>query len=78
MKISWIKSNKDNSSFKIPKAFGLDVFEIEKLENTDLKIKELVKEKYDTIVISNEVASFSEDIIKKYKKRENINIIITP
>lgn len=32
----------------------------------------------DTIILTNEVASFSEDIIKKYNKNENINIIITP
>ena len=33
--------------------------------------------KYKTIFISNEVASFSEDIIKKYNKNDDIRIIIT-
>lgn len=56
----------------------MDVYEIDDLENTDDKIKELVEQKYDTIVISNEVASFSGDIIKKYSKTEDVNIIIAP
>lgn len=75
MKISWLKSKNDNKSFKFQKNIGLDVYEIEDLEKTDLKINELTKN-YNTIVISNEVASFSTDIIKKYVKDDNINIII--
>ena len=45
---------------------------------TDEKIRELVDKNYTTIVVSNEVASFSEDIIKKYNRIENVNIIIAP
>ena len=56
----------------------MDVFDIDNLEETDKKINELVNKKYNTIVISNEVASFSEDIIKKYNKSQNVNIIIAP
>ena len=41
------------------------------------KMKELIKNNYDTIVISNEVAGFSEDIIKKYQKSKNIKIVIS-
>lgn len=78
MAISWIKSSKDNKSFKVFKGLGMDVYEIDDLEKTDEKIRELIEQKYNTIVISNEVASFSEDIIKKYRKVENINIIISP
>ena len=78
MSISWIKSSKDKKSFKIFKKLGMDVYEIDDLEKTDHKIKELVEHKYNTIVISNEVASFSEDIVKKYNKMEDINIIIAP
>ncbi len=78
MAISWIKSSKDNKSFKLFKGLGMDVFEIDDLEKTDEKIKELVEQKYNTIILSNEVASFSEDIIKKYHKIEDINIIIAP
>ena len=47
-------------------------------EKTDEKIRELVDKNYTTIVVSNEVASFSEDIIKKYNRIENVNIIIAP
>jgi len=78
MAVSWIKASNDDKSFKIFKGLGMDVYEIEDLEKTDDKIKELIEQKYNTIVISNEVASFSEDIIKKYSKMENINIIIAP
>lgn len=78
MAISWIKSSKDNKSFKIFKNLGMDVYEIDDLEKTDEKIRELVQQKYNTIVISNEVAGFSQDIIKKYNKTENVNIIIAP
>lgn len=78
MSISWLKSTNDNKSFKIFKGIGMDVYEIDDLDETDKKIKELVEQKYSTIVISNELASFSEDIIKKYSKKEDINIIIAP
>ena len=76
MSISWLKYVNDKKSFKIFKAFGMDVFEIEDLDKTDEKIEELVKQNYNTIVLSNQVANFSEDIIKKYSKKDNINIII--
>ena len=75
MKISWIKAKSDTYSFKFPKTMGLDVFDIEK---TDIKINELVQKNYNTIIMTNEVAGFSEDIIKKYKNNEEINIIIAP
>ena len=78
MAISWLKSSNDKKSFKVFKNLGMDVYEIKDLEKTDDKIKELVEQKYDTIVISNEIASFSEDIIKKYNKAEEIKIIIAP
>lgn len=76
MKISWLKSSDDNKSFKFQKSIGFDVFEIDDLENTDKILGELVSNKYNTIIISNEVASFSTDIIKKYAKNDNVNIII--
>ena len=78
MSISWLKSSNDNKSFKIFKNLGFDVYEIRDLDKTDEKIKELVDQKYTTIVLSNEVASFSGDIINKYNKKENINIFIAP
>lgn len=76
MSISWLKSSNDNKSFRLFKGLGMDVYEIDDLDKTDEKIKELIGQKYNTIILSNEVASFSEDIIKKYSKTENINIII--
>ncbi len=78
MSISWLKSSNDKKSFRIFKGLGLDVYEIDDLEQTDKKISELVERKYNTIVLSNEVASFSEDIIRKYNKKGDINIIIAP
>lgn len=78
MKISWIKAKQDLNSFRIPKNMGLDVLEIEDLDKTDDTIEQLVENKCNTIILSNEVAGFSEDIIKKYAKNEEINIIIAP
>lgn len=76
MKVSWIKYEKDNNSFKIPEALGFDVYRLKDPEQTDEKIKELMKRDYKMIVVSNEIASFSEDIITKYNRDKNINIII--
>ena len=53
-------------------------YKVNDLEKTDEKIRELVDKNYTTIVVSNEVASFSEDIIKKYNRIESVNIIIAP
>lgn len=76
MKISWIKYEKDKNSFKIPENLGFDVFKLQDLEETDNKIKQLIKENYNTIIISNQIASTSQDIIKKYNKADDVNIII--
>lgn len=78
MKISCIKSNKDNASFKIFEKIGMDVFSVNELEETDKKIEELINKNYSIIIISNEIAGFSENIITKYNKTNNINIIIAP
>lgn len=77
MKISWIRYKNDDS-FKIFKNLGMEVHDIEELDKVDEKLKELINNNYKTIVLSNEVASFSGDIIKKYQKAEDIRIIITP
>ena len=76
MKISWLKLKQDENSFKIFKNIGLDVYDVDEPEDTDKRIQDLVNKQYKTIIISNELAGFSEDIIKKYKKSQNINIII--
>ena len=76
MKISWIKYKNDINSFKMPEALVFDVYKIEDPETTDEKISELIKKNYRMVVVSDEIASFSEDIIKKYNKDKNISIII--
>lgn len=76
MKVILLKSAKDKENFKLFERLGFEVFKIYDLEETDLKIKELINKEYNTIIVSNEVASFSQDIIKKYSKASNIKIII--
>lgn len=78
MKITWMKGKNDNDSFKMFERMGFDVCRIEDLEKTDEKLNELIKQDYRTIVITNEVAGFSENIIKKYNKTDSVNIIIAP
>ena len=78
VKLSWIRSAQDDRSFKMIKRLGLDVFDVENPDDTDKKIGELIDSNYHTIIMSNELAGFSGDIIKKYNKDSNVNIIITP
>ena len=78
MKISWIKYKKDNVNFKIAEGLGMNVYRLENLEDIDNKIEELINDNYKTIILSNDVAGFSEDIIKKYQKQNDVNIIISP
>lgn len=78
MKITWLKCSNDKKSFKMFEKLGAEVQNIEDLEETDKKIKELIKSDYTTIVMTNEVASFSESIITKYGKRDDIKFIIAP
>ncbi len=77
MKISWLKYEKDEKSFRLPQALGFDVFSLHDLEKTDETMQNLINQKYDTIIISNEVAGFSENLIKKYQKDKNIKIVIS-
>ena len=76
MKMSWIKYEKDDLSFKVPEKLGFDVFKLIEPEETDNKIKELINKNYDFIIVTSEIAGFSEDIIKKYDKYRNVNVII--
>lgn len=78
MKISYIKFKEDNRDFKLAKGIGIDVFEIKDPEQIDKQIEKLRNEKYDTIVISNELASFSNNLESKYKNDDKMKIIITP
>lgn len=78
MKISCIKSDKDGQSFSFLKSIGCNVVELSDLDSIDNEINHLIDNKYKTIILSNDVAGFSEDIIKKYRTKEDINIIIAP
>ncbi len=78
MRISYIKSKNDTESFILPKILGKKVIELEDIESVDKNIDNLVESKYNTIVLSNEVAGFSESIIKKYYNSKDVNIIIAP
>ena len=78
MRISYIKAIGDKKSFKMVKGLGMEVYELDDLEKIDDTIAELVKNNCHTIIMTNEIAGFSESIIRKYNKSENVNIFITP
>lgn len=78
MKISWIKNEKDNKNFAIAERLGMDVHRLNNPEDVDKTMQELVNKDCKMIVLSNEIAGFSEDIIKKYQTNKDINIIISP
>ena len=78
MKVSWIRGKDDNKNFEVLKNLGFDVYNMEEPENTDKKIEELIQNDCKIIILSNEIASFSSDIITKYDKDEDISIVISP
>ncbi len=78
MKVSWIKAESDDKNFKFAERLGMDVYRLSSLDDTDRKLDELVKQNYNTIILSNEVAGFSQDIITKYSGKKDVNIIISP
>ena len=77
MRISWLKLDNDNKSFKSPTNFGMDVFSVNSTENVDNKIDELIRKNYNTIIVSNDVAGLSEKINKEYLYSKNVNIVIS-
>lgn len=77
IKVSWIRSENDDKKFKFLERLGFDVFKVDGAENIDKELEKLIKKEYDTIIITNELAGFSEDIIKKYAKNKKIKIIIS-
>ena len=77
MKITCIKYENDDKNFKLLEKMGVNIVNLNNPEQVDQKMKELINNEYDTIFLSNEIAGFSEDIIKKYKNDRNINIIIS-
>lgn len=78
MKISFLKSAKDEKSFRLFELLGAETYKIEDLEKTDKVIKELIKKDYKTMVVTNDVAGFSELIAKKNYMVDDIRIIIAP
>ena len=78
LKISWVKYKNDNKSFRFFKNIGMDVVDIENREDIDTAINSLVSNDYKTIILSSDVAAFSNDIITKYQKSDDINIVIMP
>ena len=78
MKLTCIRSINDNKSFHMLQAMGAKILELEDLEKTDETISKLVNENYRTILLSSEVAGFSEDLVKKYKNLTDVKIIIAP
>lgn len=78
MKISCIKSKEDESSFQFFDSIGVNVIKLDDLDKTDEVIQELIAKKYNNIILTDEVAGFSGDIITKYVKEDNVNIIISP
>ena len=77
MKVSWIKLQSDKKSFKLPENLGFDDFSINNYDNVDNKIDELIANKYNTIILSSEVAGFSQKINNEYTKMKNVDIIIS-
>ncbi len=78
MKISWIKQEKDNQNFAIAERLGMEVHRLSNPEEVDKTMEELIQNNCHTIVLSNEIAGFSEDIIKKYQNKKDIHILISP
>ena len=78
MKFSCIKGKNDKNSFKILQNLGADIYEVNDYDETDNTIKQLIDANYKTIWITNELAGFSEDIIKKYTKNNDVKIFIAP
>lgn len=76
MNISWIKSRNDGNKFLFLKNMGFPVIEIDDLEKTDNIIENLVENNCKTIFISKQVSAFSQDIVTRYAKKEEIKIFI--
>ena len=76
VKVARVKQQTDKKNFRLQENMGWEVLKIQDVEETDQKLEELIQKQYDTIIISNELSYFSEDIIRKYQKKDDVNIII--
>ncbi len=73
----YIKSKNEKKKIFLNEKFGVNVIELDNLENIDEEIQKIATQKNNILYISNELASFSDDIIGKYKNDKNIKIIIS-
>lgn len=78
MKKVFIKYKKDTESFNFFKAIGANVIELENPEKVDEELEKLYENNCKTVILTNEIANFSQDIIKKYNTFKDISIIIAP
>lgn len=74
----FLKYYKDKESFGFWKKIGMNVLEIKEPEKIDEIIDNLDDRLPKTIILKDELASFSNSIISKYKNTPNLNIIIVP
>lgn len=72
----YIKSKNENKKMFLNERFGVSVIELDDLEEIDREIEKIAIEKNNIIYISNELASFSNNI-DKYKNDKNVKIIIS-
>ncbi len=73
----YIKGKNEKEKLFLNERFGVKVIEIEDNEKIDTELENILKNGKSTIFISNEMASFSDNIIKKYEKDKNVKIIIS-
>ena len=78
MKRAFMKYSKDTKSFNFFKLMGENVIELENPETVDDEMEKLYEGNCKTIILTNELANFSQDIIKKYNTFKDISIIIAP
>lgn len=76
MQISFMKKDKENNMFIIPQKLGMHVETIQNSDTLEKRIRSLRKENCSIFVISNKLAEEGEMVLRKYKKSENVNIII--
>ncbi len=74
----FLKYYKDKESFGFWKKIGMNVLELKEPEKIDEIIDNLDDRLPKTIILKDELASFSNSIISKYKNTQNLNIIIVP
>ena len=78
MDFYFLKYYKDKDGFNFWKKIGMNVLEIQEPEKIDEVIDKLDDNMPKTVILKDELASFSNSIISKYKNIPNLNIIIVP